>query len=169
MVSTKPGRDQLDIARRYGDIRLSVITTSYLEQAHYFRGEYEHVVELATGNLASALPDLVYPWFRSSTPPLIYDRIRLMMSLSRLGRFSEAERYKGEAIHLTQPTHHHAAASTAVEEHHLRVNGHTVGWIHYVAGAVHARKGEWSTARALIEYGITALQRVATKFYFPLP
>ena len=37
--------------------------TSPLEQAHYFRGEYERAVELAIENLAALPPDWVYEYF----------------------------------------------------------------------------------------------------------
>ena len=49
------GTRALEIAGRLGDLRLRILTTIYLEQAHYYRGDYERVVELATDNLA-ALP-----------------------------------------------------------------------------------------------------------------
>src|SRR5262249_331224 len=46
------GAQALEIAGRLGDLRLRILTTSYLEQAHYYRGDYERVVELATDNVA---------------------------------------------------------------------------------------------------------------------
>src|SRR5262249_14641631 len=49
------GTRALEIAGVLGDLPLRILSTSLLEQAHYYRGEYERVVELATGNLA-ALP-----------------------------------------------------------------------------------------------------------------
>jgi hypothetical protein len=49
------GGRALEIAGRLGDLRLRILTTSFLEQAHYFRGEYKRAAELATENLA-ALP-----------------------------------------------------------------------------------------------------------------
>ena len=39
------GTRALEIAERLGDLRLRIVTTSHLEQAYYYRGEYEHVVE----------------------------------------------------------------------------------------------------------------------------
>ena len=41
------GNRALEIARRQGDLRLRILSSSYLEQTHYYRGEYEHAVELA--------------------------------------------------------------------------------------------------------------------------
>jgi tetratricopeptide (TPR) repeat protein len=49
------GNRALAIAQTRGDLELRITTTNYLEHAHYLRGEYERVVELATANLA-ALP-----------------------------------------------------------------------------------------------------------------
>jgi tetratricopeptide (TPR) repeat protein len=54
------GNRALEIAARLGDARLRILRTTYLEQAHYFRGEYERVVELATGNLAILPAEWVY-------------------------------------------------------------------------------------------------------------
>ena len=49
------GTRALEIAGRLEDLRLRILTTSHLGQAHYYRGDYERAVELATDNLA-ALP-----------------------------------------------------------------------------------------------------------------
>src|SRR5262249_30172991 len=57
------GTRALEIAGRLGDFRLRILTTTYLEQAHYLRGEYERVVELATDNLAALPTDWVYEYF----------------------------------------------------------------------------------------------------------
>ena len=59
------GTRALEIAGRLGDLRLRILTTTYLEQAHYYRGEYERVVELATDNLAALPADWVYEYLRS--------------------------------------------------------------------------------------------------------
>ena len=44
------------------------MTTTYLEQTHYYRGEYERVVELATDNLAALPADWVHEHFGSIVP-----------------------------------------------------------------------------------------------------
>ena len=49
------GTRALEIAGRLGDSETSHPRHDHLEQAHYYRGDYERVVELATDNLA-ALP-----------------------------------------------------------------------------------------------------------------
>ena len=68
------GTRALEIAGRLGDLRLRILTTSYLEQAHYYRGEYERAVELATDNLAALPADWVYEYLGSTAPPSVYDR-----------------------------------------------------------------------------------------------
>ena len=50
------GTRALEIAGRLGDVRLRIISTSYLEHAHYLRGEYEQAVALASENLAALPP-----------------------------------------------------------------------------------------------------------------
>ena len=62
------GTRALEIAGRLGDLRLRILTTTYLEQAHYFRGDYERVVELATDNLAALPADWVYESFGTAIP-----------------------------------------------------------------------------------------------------
>ncbi len=84
------GTRALEIAERLGDVRLRIAATSYLEQAHDHRGEYERVVELVTDNLAALPPDSVYEYFGASIPTSIYDRLWLVQSLGKLGRFAEA-------------------------------------------------------------------------------
>src|SRR5262249_13788312 len=49
----------LEVAARVGDLKLRILATTYLEQAHYYRGDYERVVELATDNLAALPADWV--------------------------------------------------------------------------------------------------------------
>ena len=48
------GTRALDIAARLGDTRLRILGTTYLEQAHYFRGEYERAVYRHTGKRSLA-------------------------------------------------------------------------------------------------------------------
>lgn len=62
------GTPALEIAGRLGDLRLRILATSYPEHAHYFRGEYERVVALATDNLAALPADWVYEYFGNVAP-----------------------------------------------------------------------------------------------------
>ena len=117
-------------------MRLRILTTSYLEQAHYYRGEYEHVVELATDNLAALPADWVHEYFGMAVPASVFGRAWLIMSLAELGRFAEAAKYEAEAIQLAEPTQH----------------AHTIGWAHLAASMLHLFKGDWAKARLLIEH-----------------
>jgi tetratricopeptide (TPR) repeat protein len=132
------GTRALEIARRLGDVRLRILTTTYLELVHYYRGEYERVVELATDNLAALPADWVYEDFGSTAPASVFDRHWLVLSLAQLGRFAEAAEYEAEAIRLAEPTHH----------------AFTVGVAYRAAGTLHLLKGDWAKARSLLEHGI---------------
>jgi class 3 adenylate cyclase/tetratricopeptide (TPR) repeat protein len=132
------GARALEIARRLGDLRLRIVSTSYLEQAHYYRGEYEHVVEFATENLATLPTDWVHEYLGMAVPASIFDRAWLIMSLAELGRFPEAAKYEAEAIRLAEPTQH----------------AHTIGWAHLPSSMLHLFKGDWAKARSLVEHGI---------------
>src|SRR5262249_26042157 len=129
------GNRALAIARRLGDLEIRIVTTTFLEIAHYFRGEHKRVVELATDNLAVLPDDWVYEYFGASGPPSVIDRAWLVMSFAELGSFAEAAEYEVEAIRLAVPTHH----------------AYTVGQAHRAAGMLHLLKGEWPAARPLIE------------------
>jgi tetratricopeptide (TPR) repeat protein len=136
------GTRALQIAGRLRDLRLRIVTTSYLEQAHHYRGDYERVVELATNNLAALPADWVSEYFGHLAPASVYDRTWLVRSLAELGRFAEAAAYEAEAIRLAEPTQH----------------AFTIGIAHYAAGAFHLIKGDWTKARSLIEHWIAVLR-----------
>src|SRR5262249_45654271 len=112
-------------------------TTNYLEGAHYFRGEYERVVELATDNLAAVPVDWVYKNFGGALP-LPLGRYWLVMSLAQLGRFVEAAEPEAEAIRLGEPTQH----------------AQTVGLAHEAAATLHLLKGDWMKARSRLDHGL---------------
>jgi tetratricopeptide (TPR) repeat protein len=132
------GTQALEIAGRLGDLRLRILTTTYLEQSHYYRGDYERVVELATDNLAALPAAWVYESFGSAMPISIFDRYWLVRGLAELGRFAEAAQHEAEALRLAEPTHY----------------AYTVGMAHLAAGLVHLLKGDWAQARSLIEHAI---------------
>ncbi len=136
------GTHALAVAERLGDLRLGILTTTYLEQAHYAREEYERVVELATQNLAVLPADSVYECFGNSMPISIYDRGFLVTSLAELGRFAEAAEYAAEALRLAQPTH----------------QMWPIGFAHLVTGTLFLLKGDWVKARSRLEHGIEAYQ-----------
>ena len=68
------GTRALAVAGRLGDVRLRILTTTYLGETHYYRGEYERVVELATDNLAAQPAEWVYEYFGSAVLPSVFDR-----------------------------------------------------------------------------------------------
>ena len=132
------GTRALQTATRLGDLNLRLLATTYLEHAHYYRGEYERAVALATDNLATLPTGSDHESFGATIPIAIYDRYWLVLSLAELGQFTEAARYEAEALRLTELTPH------AI----------TVGLVHEAAAWLHIFKGDWATARRLIEHGI---------------
>src|SRR5262249_31362037 len=110
------GARALEIAKRLGDLRLQILATTYLVQAHSFQGDHERVVELATENVAALPADWVYDGVGTPMPISIYDRGYLVRGLVELGRLTEAAAYAAEALRLAEPTqqvwpigwaHHH--------------------------------------------------------------
>jgi hypothetical protein len=51
------GTRALEIAGRLDDLRLRILSTSYLVQVHSHTTDYQRVVDLATNNLAVSPPD----------------------------------------------------------------------------------------------------------------
>src|SRR5262245_37339806 len=147
------GTRALEIAGRLGDLRLRIVTTSQLELAHYNRGEYERVVELATKNLATLPADRVYESFGNATPVSIYDRQWLVMSLAELGRFAEAAEDEAEVIQLAEPTQH----------------AFTVGQAYRAALHLHLLKGDWVKARSMSEHGLAVARTGNVALHIPVP
>jgi class 3 adenylate cyclase/tetratricopeptide (TPR) repeat protein len=130
------GTRAVEIARRSGDLRLVAVATSCLEEAYYYRGEHEQVVEIAIG-IVPALPvEWGKEFFGLAVPASVFGRSWLVMSLAELGRFAEAARYETEAIQLAEQTQ----------------NAHTIGWAHLAASMLHLFKGEWEKARSLVDH-----------------
>jgi tetratricopeptide (TPR) repeat protein len=136
------GTSALEIAGRFGDLRLRIVSTSYLEQAHYYRGEYERVVELATDTLAVLPVDWLYESFGMPVPPSVYGRVWFVRSLAQLGRFAEAAQHDTEAIRLAASTHH----------------SYTICIAHYTSCMLHLLKGDWAKARSAIEYELALVR-----------
>jgi DNA-binding SARP family transcriptional activator len=134
------GTRALEIAEHVGDLRLRILTTTYLEHMYYLRGEYERVVELAVENLAALPSDWVYEYFGIGAPPSVFDRCWLVMSLAQLGRFADAAEYQAEASQLAESTHH----------------VHTVGQANRAAATLRLLEGDWAKARSLSERGVAA-------------
>jgi tetratricopeptide (TPR) repeat protein len=136
------GARAMEIAGRLGDLRLRILAASYLEQAHYFRGEYVQVIELATENLKQLPAEWVHEHFGLPSPVAVWIRFFLVKSLAELGRFAEAAACEAEMIHVAEPTHH----------------AFTVGQAHWGAAAHHFLKGDWLKARSLIEQSVAELR-----------
>ena len=137
------GRRALEIATMLRDIPLRILSTGFLEQARYFRGEYEQVVELATDNLAALPGDRVDEYFGHSAPASVFNRQWLVLSLAELGRFTEAAEYAAQMVRLAEPTQ----------------RAFTVGLAYLAASTLHLLKGDWAEARPLIEHGVAAARR----------
>jgi class 3 adenylate cyclase/tetratricopeptide (TPR) repeat protein len=131
------GHRALTSARALGDVDLMVRTTTSLEQAHYFMGEYAEVVTLATGNVA-VMATSHHRHGGSGARASVFDRHFMIIGLAELGRFREAAEQVPEAIRLADGTKH----------------AFTVGLAHWAAGTLHLVKGEWPHARASIERAI---------------
>jgi tetratricopeptide (TPR) repeat protein len=136
------GTHALEIAGRLGDLRLRILSTSYLEQVHYYRGDYERVVELAADNLAALPADWEHEYFGMGAPPSVWDRAWKIMSLAQLGRFTDAADEEAEVIRRAEPTQH----------------GSTVSLAYFAASTLQLVKGDWAKARSAIERWIAAVR-----------
>jgi transcriptional regulator with AAA-type ATPase domain/tetratricopeptide (TPR) repeat protein len=138
------GARAMEIAGRLGDLRFRILAPTYLAQSHFCRGDFERAVELATDSLAALPADWVHePFGYSPIPISVYCRLWVVHSLAELGRFAEAAPYEAELLRLAGPTQH----------------AFTVGVAYEAASWLHLRKGDWATARSVIEHGIAALRK----------
>jgi class 3 adenylate cyclase/tetratricopeptide (TPR) repeat protein len=146
------GTRALAIARRLGDLELRILSTSLLEQAHYYRGEYERVVELATDNLAALPSDRVYDYFGNIAPASTFDRLWLVVSLAELGRFAQAAEDEAEMIRLAESMQHASSVSGS----------------HWAAGLLHLSEGDWVKARSLLKHGIAVARAANVMLVLPI-
>ena len=145
------GSRALEIAERLHDVPLRIVATSYLEQAHCYRGDYERVVALATNNLDALPADAINDHFGMAVPASIFDRAWLVMSLAELGRFTEAAKYEAEAIRIAEPTQH----------------AFSIGWAHFAATMPHLLQGDWAKALALVEHWLAMLRTGNVAVHLP--
>jgi class 3 adenylate cyclase/tetratricopeptide (TPR) repeat protein len=136
------GTRALEIAGRLGDLKLRVVATSYLEQPYYYRAEYDHVIDLAIGNIAALPADWIGEYFGMAVPASVFGRAWLIMSLAELGRFAEAAKYEAEAILIADPTQH----------------AFTIAWAHFPPSMFYLLKGNWVTAHSHVERWIARLR-----------
>jgi DNA-binding NtrC family response regulator/predicted ATPase len=139
-VST--GTRALDLARSLGDLRLRILATTYLAQAHFHRGDYERVLELVHDNRASLPEAWIYEQFGLPSPVPVYDLWYLIPTLVALGRFTEAAKYEVECIRLAEPTE----------------NAYTISGAYYTAGELRLFRGDWAKALSLIERATAVLR-----------
>jgi len=145
------GHRAFQAAERLGDLKLRLLATTYLVQAHHNRGEYEAMIELATKNVAALPPDWRYERFGNSMPLSIYDRGYLVRALVEVGRFEEATQYAAEALRLAEPTH----------------QMWPIGWAHYHVCWPFLYKGDWARAHGPLEDAIAAYRRGHIALTFP--
>jgi class 3 adenylate cyclase/tetratricopeptide (TPR) repeat protein len=138
------GTRGLAIARAREDLELRILTTSFLVQACFFRGEFERAIELARDNLTTAPAEIALePAGGGRVLVAVRDRAFLIGSLAHLGRFAEAADDAATAMRLAVPTRHAL----------------TIGLAHFGAGPLYLLKGEWATAHSLIERHIDTARR----------
>jgi len=136
------GTRALNIAGHLGDLKLRVLATTYLALVHYYRGEYESVIDLATGNLEALPVNWVYEYLGASAPSSVYDRAWLIQSLAQTGRFADAIAREAEVLRIAEATHH----------------PFTIGQAHRAAVTLHLLKGDWVKARSLGEHWIAGVR-----------
>ncbi len=146
------GTRALEVAGRLRDDTLRIPATTYLEQTHYFRGEFERVVELATENMAALPADRISEPFGIGAPPAIYDRSWQVMGLAQLGRFVEANKFAVDAIRLAEPTQ----------------NAFAIGMAYYAASMLHLIKGDWDRASMLTENWIAIFRSTNVALLLPM-
>jgi class 3 adenylate cyclase/tetratricopeptide (TPR) repeat protein len=126
------------MANALGDLRLRILTTTYLARVHFVIGEYNRAVELATGNLAALPSEWADEYFGMASPASIFDRMWLVLSLAHVGKFAEARGHGAEAIQLAEATH----------------RLHPIYLAYHAAATPHLLRGDWEKARQLIETAI---------------
>lgn len=136
------GTRALKIATDLGDLRLRILATTYLELVRYYRGEYESVVELATGNLKALPAKWIYEHLGASAPSSVYDRSWLIQSLAQIGRFTDAMTYEADVLRIAEPTRH----------------PFTIGQAHRAGVTRCLLMGDWARAHALCEQWVSGVR-----------
>src|SRR5262245_23210180 len=141
------GTRALATAQALEDVPLRMAATNYLAQAHFMRGEYDCVVELATGNLAAAEADLGFyaPYRR------VGSLLWLLMSLAHLGRFAQGEAHAAEAMQMVQ----------------LAPQPLNVVVAFGAAGTLRLFKGDWAAARSPLEHCVAVARAESIVQHLP--
>jgi DNA-binding SARP family transcriptional activator len=136
------GERALQIAERGADVRLRILTTTYLAQTHSYRGEYARAVELSRANLTALPGDWGQEFFGGSQALSVNCHQWALMSLAQLGRFAEAAPHEVEILRLAEASRH----------------AYTLGVAYHAAGVFRLMKGEWASAYEFIERELAALR-----------
>jgi hypothetical protein len=125
----------LAISERVGDGALGLMARGSLCQAHYYRGDYSQVVELAVPALSAAAQMPVY--HSASIPNSVFIRCWILRSLAELGEFAKWPPHAHKIIELAEMTRSH----------------YPVGMAQVSAGWSLLAKGDWDRAWPHIEGG----------------
>jgi tetratricopeptide (TPR) repeat protein len=145
------GGRALQIAEQLDDLKLRLLSTSYLEQAYCYRGEYERVIALATQNIAALPAEWVHDNLGMAVPVSVFDRAWLIMSLAETGRFAEAVAHASEAIRIADATE----------------RAFTMGWAHFAASMPYLLKGDWTSANSMVENWLAMLRSGNVAIHLP--
>src|SRR5262249_22375844 len=132
------GTRAVDIAGQLGDLRLRIVSASYLAHAHYYRGDYERAAELAYQNLPAWPSEWLSENLGYATRTSVTDRWTLVKSLATVGKYTEAMSHAAEGIQFAEKTQH----------------AYSIGMAYAAGGYLNLLKGEWSKARTLLDHGI---------------
>jgi hypothetical protein len=80
------GTRALAIAQTLRDLELRILATSFLEQVHYFRGEYKRVIELATEGTDAE--GLAIDFKRYDVAPEVFRTLRLELPGTAAGVYA---------------------------------------------------------------------------------
>jgi tetratricopeptide (TPR) repeat protein len=133
------GARALAIAERIDDLKLRILTTSYLVETYHYRSEFDRVVDLAKQNIAVLPREWISERVGTATVTSVHNRWWLTMSLTQLGRFTVAKECADEAIRLAQSAHH----------------PNTLLGAYTAAIYLHLRNGDWARARPFCEESIS--------------
>jgi len=136
------GTRGVQIAERVGDLRLAVITKSCLEEAYYYRGDYERAAEIGVETLAALPAEWAHDYLGLAVPPSVFGRAWLIMSLAEIGGFADAAKYAAEALQLAERTQH----------------AYTMSWALFANSILCLLKRDWPKARSLVENWIGTLR-----------
>jgi tetratricopeptide (TPR) repeat protein len=120
----------------YGDIHS--IASIYLSGCNQALGNYQRAIDLATPIVHCLVGDLAYEFYGLEVTPAVTGRGLLAVSLSEIGRFSDAMLYVEEAIRIADELDHPRTQTTA----------------YLLAGIILLRRGHMARALPLLEQAV---------------